>query len=484
MDFGAYLFTEPTFLAGPYESEFTNPSLRASGPLFRLPGGSATLTLAVQQEALRIERASNTVTDVASRNPIYVVFPGREQKTTSQYAELVLPLAGPANGVPFLRELELRAAVRHDDFLTKSPPAAAGSFVVADPDAALPAYDELEAGFESTNYTLAVRYSPVDGVVLRGSYATGFLPPDVVQLGSQSSPAPFGLGVPDPFRGGEIINYALTSTGGSGNLMLRPEDSESLSAGVVLTPLSGLRISADYTHIKKTDEIGGIPLQYLLANPDVFPGRVVRAAPAPGDPAGYAGRLISIDTSPINLLNSEFKSFDFQVDYERQTQGYGEFRVYALATWQPDTVRRLVAGAPALNYSGNADGPLEWQGNGGIDWTLGAWQVLWNTQYYAGYNVFTTQNVATPSGAALVQNAITLQGGRRIPSQTYSDLYVSYAIGERGGVLDGVRVSAGVQNIFNQTPPVVAITSYTQAGYSTYGDPRLRRFTLSLTKAF
>ncbi|WP_156389235.1 hypothetical protein [Brevundimonas sp. Root1423] len=44
-------------------------------------------------------------------------------------------------------------------------------------------------------------------------------------------------------------------------------------------------------------------------------------------------------------------------------------------------------------------------------------------------------------------------------------------------------MSAGVQNVFNQTPPVIAILDYTQLGYSVYGDPRLRRFSVSLSES-
>lgn len=483
VDFGAYLFTEPTNVSGPYESAFINPSIRASGPLFKLPGGEATLTLALQQERLEIKRTSNMFVDTVTRDPIYVVFAPRDQETVSGYAELVLPLVSAQNNMPFVHELELRGAVRYDDYVTHSPPAGLGS-LVGDPDAPLPEYTELEARFDSTNYTFAARWAPFRQLTLRGSYATGFLPPSVVQLASFAGTAPFGLGVRDPLRGNEIINYPLTSVGGSGNVALRPEESESISAGLILRPLNGLRISADYTKIEKSDEIGGVPIDFLLANPDVFPGRVVRAAPAPGDPAGYPGRLISIDTSPLNLLYSAFESVDFQADYERATSRFGDFRVYAVATWHLDSTRQLSANAPALNYAGNADGPLEWQANAGVEWTWSDWQVRWNTQYYDSYNVFPTLNLETPTGQLLLDNAITLQGSRRISSQNYSDLHVSYDFGARPGVLNGFRVSAGIQNVFNQTPPVVAINSYSLTGYSTYGDPRLRRFSVSATRSF
>ena len=484
VDFGPYLFTEPTYLSGPYGSTFTNPSLRASGPLFRLPGGSASMTVALQQEATDIKRAFNTVVDPTTRGWLYVVFPGREQRTTSGYGEVVLPFLSARNNVPFVEDLELRLAVRYDDYLTRSPTAEAGAIQVTDPHADLPPFDRLESRFDSTNYTVAGRYSPVKSLILRASFATGFLPPNVVQLGSQRFVAPVGLGVADPQRGGEAINYPVELFGGSGNLQLRPEESESLSAGFVISAPQGFRLSADWTRIDKSDEIGGVPLDYLLANPDIFPGRVVRGDGLSGDPGGFAGRIISVDQSPINMLRSTYEAVDMQADYERDLGSWGRVRFYALATWQIQTTRQLVAGTPALDYSGNRDGPLQWQGNGGFDWEYGDWRVRWNTQVYDSYNIYSTQDPTTVGGAASIASAIALQGARKVPSQTYSDLHVSYEFAQTRGPLGGLKVSAGILNLFNETPPVIAITSYTQAGYSLYGDPRLRRFSVSVSRAF
>lgn len=494
IDYGQFLFTEPTYLSGPYNSQFDNPSLRVSGPLFKLPGGSANMTLAIQREATTIDTARNSIVDTNNRGRFYVIFPGRKQSTTSEYGEVVLPLIKPSNGIPFLRELELTAAVRHDAYYTEAPPAGDsyidyrlssgtlytqmsgyGSIATSDPNLVIPSFTPVESRFQSTNYTLAARWSPIGGVTFRTSYATGFLPPSVVQIASQETAAPYGLGIADPQRGNEIINYAITQKSGSGSASLRPELSKTLSAGVILAPIEGLRFTADYVRISKTDEIGSIPYSFLLANPDLFPGRVVREPTVNGVP----GRIISLDVTPINLYKSLYQAIDFQFDYAFETRGAGKFRVYALASWQPDALKQLLPQAELVNYTDNRDGPLLWQGNGGVDWTKGGLSVRWNTQFWNSYNIYYSTDTAATRTATIAQ-----QGAQRIPVQTYSDLYVSYDFRETKGALNGVRISAGIQNIFDKTPPVIAISSYTQAGYSTYGDPRLRRFTLSLRKAF
>ncbi|ODP39013.1 hypothetical protein BFL28_12520 [Sphingomonas turrisvirgatae] len=483
VDFGSYLFNEPTAITGPYKARFDNPVIRASGPLFGLPGGSATLTAALQREARSIEGSRDESFNQQTRERSYTFFSPRFQRTNSAYAEVTLPLVSAANGVPFIREFELRGAVRHDAYLTRSAPLSAYQLVTPDPNAPFPGYTPLEASIDSTNYTLAGRYSPIDGVVLRASYATGFLPPSVVQLASTTlSSVQF---TPDPFRGNRAEGYAITLITGQGNTALEPERSKSLSLGVILTPFKGLRFSADYTRIKKDSEIGSIPPAYLLANPQLFPGRVVReAAPLPGDPAGFLGRIISIDQTPLNFFRAIYQSVDFQLDYNIESEKAGKLRLYAIGTWHPDSIRQTTAQGTSLNYAGNRDGPLRWQGNGGFDWQIGNFNVQWNTQVYGSYNVYNTADPSTTAGAAAIASAIALQGARKIPVQSYSDVFVAYDFRDGTGLLNGVKLSAGIQNLFDKTPPVLAITTYRGTGYSSYGDPRLRRFTVSLRKSF
>src|SRR5690606_10817895 len=125
--------------------------------------------------------------------------------------------------------------------------------------------------------------------MLRASYGTGFLPPSI----QQSTPPdetlvyPLGqFGLTDPMRGDEPLGtVSLTRTGSVDEFMLRPEQSESWSAGFVLTPqtLAGLRVSADWTRIRKTDNITSLFTfrQSDLAYEAHVPGFIKRA---PEDP--------------------------------------------------------------------------------------------------------------------------------------------------------------------------------------------------------
>src|SRR3569833_1428555 len=126
------------------------------------------------------------------------------QRVKSAYLEAMVPLVGAGNRVAGVRLLELQLAGRWDDYQTR------GTNYIA-----FPGFDELEQAqnkFSSTNATLGLRYVPVEDVMIRASYGTGFLPPAVNQLVPISFDF-FGF-YTDPRRGGEMLEQFTASFGG------------------------------------------------------------------------------------------------------------------------------------------------------------------------------------------------------------------------------------------------------------------------------
>ncbi|NJO35998.1 MAG: TonB-dependent receptor, partial [Rhodospirillales bacterium] len=150
-------------------------------------------------------------------------------------------------------------------------------------------------------------------IALRASGGTGFLPPSLAQIIGEP-PSVFNdfliflLDIRDPMRGNDLIPGPLTLLSG-GSPDLQPEQSESSSFGVVLTPrfAPGLRVSVDVTHIHKTDEVVTLPLDFFTDNEADFPGRITRGPNLPGDPPGTPGPITQIDFSSLNLASSGFE---------------------------------------------------------------------------------------------------------------------------------------------------------------------------------
>ena len=275
-----------------------------------------------------------------------------------------------------------------------------------------------------------------------------------------------------------------------GNDALRPEESESTSFGLILTPtiLPGFRLSADYSLIKKTDEISGISRDELLSLESQFPDRVVRAELTDEDIAlGFTGGAIEVlDLSLFNLAKSRIEAWDFQVNQLFETQKYGNFDFYAVATLQTALEAQILDGGETIDRVGFRDGPLEWRLNGGLNWDSPNrdLSVGWNFQYYDDYLVYRSTDFDSQ-----IERTVGRQGSDTIGSEVYHDLSVVYRFGDAAGysgLLDNVEIRAAIQNVFDDEPATIAANGYFSArgSYSPYGDIRLRRYSIAVRKTF
>lgn len=451
-------------------------SLRLSGPVTQLPGGKLTATALLERRNETSERSVNAAEIAGSSN--YYWTPEAHRKVDAQYVELRAPVFSPSNELPFVNRLELMASVRHDSYRTDFSGA---SIPVDSANGPFPPQTPSTNSFGSTNSTLGLRYAPTPDFTLRASRGTGFLPPDLGQIRG-AAPILFPpflislLDLRDPARGNDLIPGPLTVLAG-GNPDLKPEQSQSASLGVVLTPQAapGLRVSVDYTYIRKSNEVTALPLNYFIDNEASLPGRVVRE-PASG---GQPGAITQIDSTSLNLASSRLKAFDIQAEYSTGWDGLGDFRFYAAATYTKELSRRVQAGDPSVDRAGFSDGPLKWRGNFGIDWSMDAWSAGWNVQYYDSYRV--CQSTLSAFSCDLWEN---WQGSGKVPSRVYHDVYLGYRFGKQNGAWRETEISLGVNNLFNNAGSTISSGIAYAVGPTAYTDPRLRRFTLSLRKHF
>ncbi len=483
IDFSPYLLPSPNWFRGPYDTVLKDATLRLSGPTVQLSGGPLMLSVLAAHRQEDLERSFYQTINYGDATPVYQFYPQRSQQVRSYYMEGRLPLISARNARTWVRELEVQASVRRDEYKTISD--GQSGYEVSSIDGPFPMLEYATNRLSSNDYTLGVRFSPLPDVTLRASYGTGFLPPAVTQIAPNEILFPFSLGL-DPQRGntsmfvGVPFRYVF-----GGNPDLKPETSESWSAGVIFTPdsIPGLRFSADYTRIEKRDEIQTPNPSFLLANEDNLPGRIERGDNLASDPDGWAGPITRVDASFLNIASTFVEAYDFQLDYDMQTERHGGFHWYAIATWEPRYENRVLPGMPLVERVGFNDGPLEWRGNFGLNWDRGALSVGWNAQYYASYLVY-------PAGSSFgaAEAASLNQGSPRVPLQIYHDLMLRYrfdtAVQWGGGMLDNAEVTLGLQNMFDTLPPILAVTGPAGGAYSAYGDPRLRRYSISFTKRF
>lgn len=457
VDLGSYLYQTQQIAAAP--NTLSDAVVRFSGPLFALPAGRPQLSAAF---ALRKEALGSGVFSSAGFSQYN---PERTQVNGSGYFEIRFPLVDAARHIPALRAAELQTAVRWDDYRIDGVPSNLTSLTAP--------YTKTENRFISTNPTIALKVEPSADISLRGSYGTGFLPPGLDQLAAAGQFPDF---VTDPRRGGNTAS--ITHVYG-GTPDLKPERSTSSSLGVIVTPrfLPGLRISVDFTRINKRDNIASHPggVQGIVNDEALYPGHVVRDAPAPGDPYGV-GQITTVYETSLNLARAEVEAIDYAVEYTRKISGLGTLSTQVAATNQQHYRVQSAASQTVVDYVGvQSANPLKWRGNLNATLKMESWSIGWAAQYYDGYFVNTAKTFDPK------------QGGATVAGQIYHDLFIKVRPRKAGSarfaaLVAGLEITVGVKNVFDRKPPFDVNNNIIFT--SLFGDTRGVSYYLSLKKAF
>jgi iron complex outermembrane receptor protein len=489
---GLAAYDHPPASRSVFVNTMSDVNLRLAGPLFRTAAGTATLTFLAETRRQHTPNIAALDPATVGTGPT-IPLTGQTEQVESAYAELRAPIIPIDGSFWLIRGLELQAAARVDRFGIEVPTIGIGAASVLGGDTT------VRVGQRTSTLTAGFKARPIDGVLVRASYSTGYLPPSPSQLIPNSYVEPMTQTdyAQDPKRPGDSIaasNSVFVLVDGSPHL--KPERAITFSAGMVLTPAwaPGLRISVDYTRIKKSQEIvlptnGEYADIYTLE--DMYPGIVRRGPLTAEDIAkGYAvGPVVFFDGSLRNAGYSTTKIVDINLGYRWDTP-IGVVRFYGQAVWQPSLVRRTTPLADAYQVAGRLDGPLRVRGNAGLDWSRGRWQAALNLQYYGQYRITygASDILSTQLSRDGAYGNLRYQGAEMIPSQTYVDATLGYAFG--GETPTEVRL--GVRNLLGARPPTVSIPLQPHTGpfadqgigYSPYGDPRGRRVEVSISRRF
>jgi len=487
MDLGAFLLSDVAGYGLPVTSYTYNPTLRFSGPLWTLPAGPVTASFLLEQQNMKYGQGAQW-NYPGSIYEVMAIFPSRSQDVRSAYAEFTVPLFGKDNARAGLHALDLQLAVRRDSYDSVS-----GSYASWYPasGAPRPDFEMVDNSAAESTCLVGLKYEPLSGLMLRASHGTGFVPPQVTQLGAATRYPSLMPWFPDPRRGNTVQLQPLTYVLGS-NPDLTPEYSRTTAFGVVIQPdaLPGFRLSLDYTRLKKTDNISWLSEAELLQFEELFPGRVRRGARLPSDPAGWAGPLEYIDTSLANAASARYENLDLQFKYGRELANGVYLEFWANGTWFLTAKSQALPALPAQDLKGISGGlgsnslPLNFRGFYGVNLDKGNWGLGWSLRHYSSYLV---ANPELDSSAVLID----VQGnGGKVPRQLYHDLSARWRPSGIAGTNDGllnsflanVEVSGGIRNVFGKLPPVDVSNGF--SFYSYLGDVRMRTYYLQLKYAF
>jgi iron complex outermembrane receptor protein len=138
-------------------------------------------------------------------------------------------------------------------------------------------YDHYSDYGNSTTPKVGIKWTPINQVALRSTYAEAFRAPSLLQI-SQGNVQSFNVGINDPLRCGKVganADDCGPSNGGVGrsisslispNPNLKPERSKSYTFGIIFSPTANTSASLDYFNIHRRDFIDRFDSQKVTDN--------------------------------------------------------------------------------------------------------------------------------------------------------------------------------------------------------------------------
>lgn len=259
------------------------------------------------------------------------------------------------------------------------------------------------------------------------------------------------LGVPADFNSNYDSATLETLVGGNPDLL--PEESRSITAGIVYQPewLDGFSFTADYWEIDIQDTISGIGFQTILDRCVDSPTGINNqfCALITRDPA--TSQITLLKGFALNIARSLNSGVDFEFGYDFDALG-GRFSTNFIGTYLIESKDYPFQDEPDnyTDYEGVL-GDETWQGSISIDYTYGAWTVDWNTRFINGVELYSpTQLASNPNPS----------NEMRYGSYFISDAALGYKFE------NGIGLKLGIDNVFNRKLP--GTTQGTGSGSAIY----------------
>lgn len=375
-----------------------------SGPLFELPSGPLAVAVGGQWRSTTLDEVPDALQASGRGDNSTVAFPIHGKQTVkAAFAEVSAPITDRADA---------QLAVRYEDY---------GGTVGS-----------------SFDPKFAARYTPIDGLTLRGSVSTSFQGPTIRQTSESltrmflNDPTSIENGVLTCRDSGRTTNSLVRT---SGDKSLKPQSALNYNLGLVLQPTAGLNMSIDYWRYRYKDLIAAGADAQAIVDQDCADGipndpRVIRSG---------SDLVTEVQTSFINVGRVVTDGFDLAGRYRWNMDGLGSFELSGDATY----VRKFNVvggeggrfdGAGSRNFANNFRTMPKWRVTGGLAWERGPIGANAAVRYISGYKNDQSNN-------APVDSYMTV------------DLSLAYSL----MLWDDkpLVIAVGVDNLFDRNPPAL-----------------------------
>lgn len=368
---------------------------------------------------------------------------GGKRDIWGAYGELFLPFVGEANSLPAISRLEMTAAVRYEKY----------------------------SDFGSvTNPKFGTLWGLSDWITIRATYSESFRAPTLQQLDDFNFTPLFAT---LPEQDGSLTPSVILL---GNNADLGPESADTWSVGTIVNPpfIDGLSVEVSYFEISYSERIATASTSSfgMLSQPDVF-SSVITRDPAPsliGELAAlptafdFIGGFdpedieVIVDNRIQNIGVANISGIDATVRYHRES-GSNSFDLHANVSYIDELLNRITPEARSIEAINKISNPVDLRFRGGVSWSRNGISVNSFINYVDGY----TNDLVTPN--------------EHVDPWTTVDISLSYDFSQFSSenFLEGLVLSASVQNLFNEDPPLVNVSadprgrSYDPTNANAYG---------------
>lgn len=451
------------------ENRINDATINLTGDLFDLPAGPLAFAAGYEFRDHDGSFTPDPVVVAGESNGIPALPTSGGYDVNEFYVEFAVPILADAPGAKFL---DATAAIRYSDYST---------------------FGSTDTG------KLGLRWGVTDELLVRGTWAEGFRAPGIGELfGSQTR---FDAVLSDPCSNFEDLtqqqidncvaqgvpangSYEQTNpqisilTGG--NESLRPETSDTITAGFVYSPTWAENLSwaqsldFEFTYYD-------IELEDAIQAPDAQ--TILNQCVATNDPAvcsaitrNQNGVITRFENTLTNIGRIETSGYDFNLSWTGPDTSWGRLS----AVWNNSWVDEFVefnptdTGLQAVDLVGlerNDRGFPEWQSNLFVDWLFADWRVSWTLRHISELEESCSDfldgtpdsltNLGLCSNPDFEDNS---NSTNELDATTYHDIQVAW------NGIPNTTLEIGVHNLFDEDPPPCLSCSLNGYDPSTY-DP-------------
>jgi iron complex outermembrane receptor protein len=327
-------------------------------------------------------------------------------------------------------------------------------------------YDHYSDGFSSFSPKIGAKFTPIHGLMLRGTYSRGFRAPSFAESQSGAVIGYTSFTLPDnvvaAHNNDAYVQPFSIGYNSASNPNLKPEKSRSFTGGVVFEPQRWLSLSVDYYNIKKTDVISGGPLagqalaayysgqaipagySFVLDDPDPLAPNAIRKVLIVNSPYANAAALI---TSGLDI-SATVRVHLGGVRWTSQGEATDIFKY----NFKPD------AGSPYDHYVGtqapyvlsSGAGTPKWRANWMNSFEFGKFTLTGTAYYVSGYKSVAEDQV----GHGATSCADNLYGGTDPNFGCRTKSFIDFDLVGQVKVNNKFTFYVNVLNLFDTAPPL------------------------------